>query len=169
MPNGEFATVFSFEECFPHHCDFMWLIASGSPMRLNRNMMFKDLIHGFEPRAVLPDNVTVHRIAELADALQTAQRRVSRAAIIRQFVNLPCIGIQLDVWTDSNGVALLTLVLTTLGQWRQRRASLSTVPSSTSLSFGGAEEEDAAGFRLDLLPLKSPHPLILMVTRSEPT
>ena len=72
-------------------------------MRLNRNMMFKDLIHGFEPRAVLPDNVTVHRIAELADALQTAQRRVSRAAIIRQFVNLPCIGIQLDLWTDSNG------------------------------------------------------------------
>ena len=106
MPNGEFATVWSFEECFPHHVDFMWLVAGGLSLRLNRRPVFRDYVRGFEPRVVLPHNETIHRLASLTDEIQTATNRARRNKHIAAFRGLPCTGLQLDLWTDHNsGIA----------------------------------------------------------------
>jgi hypothetical protein len=56
LPSGEWVTVHSFEEAFPHHCDFAWLVAGGLSMRLNRRPIFLEYIRGFQPRAVMPHN-----------------------------------------------------------------------------------------------------------------
>jgi hypothetical protein len=102
MPNGEYVTVFTFEECFPHHVAFMWLVAGGLSMRLNRRPIFLEYVRGFQPRAVLPHNETVHRIAELVDEQQTVWLRGRRNVHVRSFKGLPSVGLQLDLWTDRN-------------------------------------------------------------------
>ncbi|KAL1499325.1 hypothetical protein AB1Y20_011533 [Prymnesium parvum] len=63
LPDGSFVTVFNFEECFPHHVRFTWLVAAGMAMRMNRSPALLEYVRGFEPRAVLPHNETIHRIA----------------------------------------------------------------------------------------------------------
>lgn len=108
LEDGTFVTVFTFEECFPYHVSFMWLVASGLPVRLNRRSTFKDYVRGFQPRIVLPHRETIHRLVELTDELQTAFIRARRAKHISSFrlsentAPLPCIGLQLDLWTDRN-------------------------------------------------------------------
>lgn len=110
LPDGTWATVFTFKECFPHHVDFVWLVASGLPMRLNRNVSMRDFVRGFQPRAVLPHNETVHRIASAIDEVQLAHQHAARQAHIQQNKGFPCIGLQLDMWTDRNsGVAYVCI------------------------------------------------------------
>ena len=106
MPSGEFVTVWTFEECFPHHVNFMWLVAGGMPLKLNRRPIFIDYVRGFQPRVVLPHNETVHRMATVTDELQMTANRARRSKHIRSFKSLPCTGVQLDLWTDHNsGIA----------------------------------------------------------------
>ena len=102
LTNGEYVTVMNFEECIPHHISFVWLIASGLPLKLNRRPMFLEYVRSFEPRAVLPHHETVHRLAEVVDELQADALRARRGKLIRSFCGLPCIGLQLDLWTDRN-------------------------------------------------------------------
>lgn len=106
LSSGEFVTVFSFEECFPHHVNFLWMVAGGLPMKLNRRPIFIQYVRGYQPRAVLPHNETVHRLAELVDVEQMGQLRARRAKHIASFQGLPCVGLQIDLWTDRNtGIA----------------------------------------------------------------
>lgn len=115
--DGEWTSVFSFSECFPHHLDFCWLVAGGLPMRLNRRAMFLDFVRGFEPRAVLPHNETVHRIVECVDELQQEDlaRRIARA--MEASHGLECFGLQLDLWTDRNSsLCYVALHLTTIAE-----------------------------------------------------
>ncbi|KAL1500555.1 hypothetical protein AB1Y20_013210 [Prymnesium parvum] len=84
----------------------MWMVAGGLPMRLNRRPVFRDYARSLEPRIVLPHNETVHRLASLTDELQLQYLRRARANHIAMFKGLPCIGLQLDLWTDRNsGIA----------------------------------------------------------------
>lgn len=106
LADGSFSTVFTFKESFSHHVDFVWLVASGLPMRLSRNPTMLDYVRGFEPRAVLPHNETVHRIVSCIDEVQRSAQHSARQAHIREHRGRPCIGIQLDMWTDRNsGIA----------------------------------------------------------------
>lgn len=106
LPSGEFVTVYTFEECFPYHVGFMWLVAGGMAMKLNRRPIFKDYVRRLEPRIVLPHNETVHRLAEITDELQIKHNRMARHMHIRSFQGLPCVGLQMDLWTDRNsGIA----------------------------------------------------------------
>ena len=102
LSDGSFVTVFNFEDCLPHHLDFMWMVAAGSPMRLNRNAVFRDFVRGFEPRAVLPHNETVHRLAGLTDEAQLAFQHARRQRLMATMEGMPFIGLQMDMWTDSN-------------------------------------------------------------------
>lgn len=104
--NGDWVTVMTFEECFPSHIRFMWMVASGLPMRLSRKPMFREFARGLEPRIVLPHRETVHRLAGVVDDLQVQHLRRTRANHIAAFKGLPCVGLQLDLWTDRNsGIA----------------------------------------------------------------
>lgn len=102
LSNGDWVTVLNFEESFPHHLDFCWLVAGGLPMRLNRRAIFLDFIRGFEPRAVMPHNETIHRIVECVDEIQQEDFDRRMVALQADMHGLPCIGGQLDLWTDRN-------------------------------------------------------------------
>lgn len=119
LPSGEFVTVHSFEESFPHHIRFVWLVAGGMSMRMNRNPVFRNYIRGFEPRAVLPHNVTIHRIAAAIDQVQLAQQHTRRMEHIKSYGDLPCISLQLDLYTDTvTGIAYASVhdTYTSIGQ-----------------------------------------------------
>ena len=99
---GSWVTVLNFEESFPHHMRFVWMVASGLPSRYSRKPTMREYVRGFEPRAVLPHHRTIHRIAEAIDEVQRAQQRVNRRAFIRLHKGKACMGAQLDLWTDKH-------------------------------------------------------------------
>lgn len=101
MPDGNYVTVHSFKESFTHHIGFTWLVAGGMPMRNSRKPLFRSYIRGYEPRALLPSNVSVHRIATCIDEIQLAKQRLRRARHIAEHAGHACIGLQLDLFTDS--------------------------------------------------------------------
>ena len=118
MPDGSFVTVQNFKEAFPHHIRFVWLVADGMPQRNSRKPLFRNFIRGFEPRAVLPSSVSVHRIAQMIDEIQLGKQQHRRAKHILSNGGMPCIGLQLDLFTDrSTGIAYsaihATMVLNT--------------------------------------------------------
>lgn len=100
--DGTWITVFSFEEAFTHHVDFVWLVAGGLPIRLNRRPAFLEYVRGFQPRAVMPHHETVHRIVECIDELQQKNLAMRLDALMKDMQGLPCVGAQLDMWTDRN-------------------------------------------------------------------
>ena len=94
--------VLNFEEAFPHHMRFVWMVAGGMPVKLRQNALMREYVRGFEPRAVLPHHDTVHRIATAIDEVQRAKQRAKRREIIRLNKGKACLGGQLDLWTDRN-------------------------------------------------------------------
>ena len=101
-PGGKWTSVFTFEECFPHHIRFVWMVATGMPSRYSRRPAMREYIRGFESRAVMPHHNTIHRIAEAIDEVQRAQQRGARRSFIRKHKGRACVGGQLDLWTDKN-------------------------------------------------------------------
>lgn len=114
LPTGEWVPVFNFEQSFPHHLAFTWLVAGGLAMRMNRRPIFIEYVRGFEPRAVMPHNETVHRIVECVDDLQQEDSNLRIQKLLKEMSNLPCVGGQLDMWTDRNtGICYAAFHLTT--------------------------------------------------------
>lgn len=99
--DGSFVPVFSFKEAFKHHVDFVWMVASRTPQNLKDKEAFRDYIKGFEPRATFPHHETIHRIADCIDELQQEQQNKFLKEIQNEFKRQPCIGLQLDMWTDT--------------------------------------------------------------------
>ena len=146
MPNGEYVTVWTFEECFPHHVDFMWLVAGGLSMRLNRRPIFLQYVRGYEPRIVLPHNETVHRLATITDELQMASNRTRRGLHVSRFKGLPCIGLQVDLWTDRNsGIAYAAL----------HSSHVDEPVSSIELDDASLEQRPSFQLKMDLLHFKA--------------
>ena len=92
----------NFAENFPHLVDLLWLRAAGLTQALMEKDEFRDYVRGYDARASFPDHRTMHRIAQAVHALQRAQLISRISALKLQFKGRPCIGLQLDMWTDSN-------------------------------------------------------------------
>ena len=105
MPDGTYEPVNTFAMSFPRHIRFVWLVAQGMSMRYSRNPAFKEFVTAHDPRAVLPHNVSVHRIAACIDEVQVADlckaRSLAKASMLTD-CGLGGFGLQLDMWTDTN-------------------------------------------------------------------
>ena len=97
---GLYVRKLSFEQAFKHHCNFVWLVANRTPQNLKNNLDFRELIRGYEPRATFPAHETVHRIAEVIDALQSNAQRTRIDDMRKEFAGRQCLGLQMDMWTD---------------------------------------------------------------------
>lgn len=76
---------------------------------------FHDYVHGYDPRAVFPHNVIMNRIATCIDELQEKQRAAYFTKCNEFYKDKPYIGIQLDMWTDSEKhIAYACIVATTV-------------------------------------------------------
>ena len=71
--SGMYVPVFTFEEAFPHHVEFVWMVAQRTPQNLKNKEAFRDYVRGYEARATFPHHETIHRIAECIDALQVGE------------------------------------------------------------------------------------------------
>ena len=102
LEDGQVVQKHSFSETFPHLVDLLWLRAAGLSQALIQKDEFRDYVRGYDVRASFPDPRTMHRVARSVHELQLAER-ISRIKILKQqFKGKPCIGLQLDMWTDSD-------------------------------------------------------------------
>ncbi|KAL1522039.1 hypothetical protein AB1Y20_021684 [Prymnesium parvum] len=91
LENGEFIAVHTFEEMFAHHIRFVWLVATGMPIRLNRNSM----------------------IAACIDEVQLAKQHRRRQSLIKLYGDTPFMGLQLDLYTDRvTGISYVSIHIT---------------------------------------------------------
>ena len=93
---------YTFSENWEHLVDMLWLRAAGLSEALSTKDEFRDYVSGYDPRAVFPDSRTLHRVAASVKALQSDERLQRIRALKLQFKGKPCVGLQLDMWTDSN-------------------------------------------------------------------
>ena len=101
--NGETVTIMSFGEAFEHHVNFMYLRAAGrASLKMTRSDEWEDFIRGYEPRATFPHGTTINRLAEVVHELQVQHFAAKLARKRHQFKGLPFLGLQLDMWTDTD-------------------------------------------------------------------
>ena len=114
--DGHWVTIFGFEDAFPHHVAFMWMHAEGLvSANMPRRESFREFIRGYEPRAAFPHRVTLHRLAEVIEDEQREERRGRLKRYAASFKGFECIGLQMDMWTDTEThVAYAALNATTL-------------------------------------------------------
>ncbi|KAK3235607.1 hypothetical protein CYMTET_54197 [Cymbomonas tetramitiformis] len=62
---------------------------------------FRDYVRGYDPRAAFPHSETLRRIAVCVQQLQKEERVARTARHIKKFKGGQCVGIQLDMWTDT--------------------------------------------------------------------
>ena len=84
-----------------HHVDLLWLRIAGISQTMVRRPEFRDYVHGYDPRASFPHGITIHRLAEVVAVLQKEERTARISRMTKEFKGGACIGIQLDMWTDS--------------------------------------------------------------------
>lgn len=95
------------------------LISRVSPFCVSANLFtrdeFQEYVHGYDPRAVFPQNTILNRIAICIDELQEKQRYGHFTKLSQRYKDQPFIGIQLDMWTDSlKHIAYACIVATTV-------------------------------------------------------
>lgn len=61
----------------------------------------RDYVRGYEPRATFPHHQTQKRITICIDELQFEERQSRISVLKKEFKGGPCVGLQLDMWTDS--------------------------------------------------------------------
>lgn len=102
LDGGEVVQKYTFPENFAHLVDLLWLRAAGLSQALMEKDEFRDYVRGYDARASFPDHRTMHRIAAAVHALQQAERLDRIRKLKHLFKSRPCLGLQLDMWTDSN-------------------------------------------------------------------
>ena len=123
--DGTYLTVFTFEEAFPHHVNYVMCVAKGEISAVTgKKPMFRKYIRGehrrppplpppapptwlalasgFEPRAAFPHHEIQHRIAECVEELMVEEQVLRRQASRKEFGGLPHRGWQIDMWTDTD-------------------------------------------------------------------
>ena len=100
--NGAMVLVQSFEESFTHLVDYVWMVADGVPQFIKRRDSFRTYVRGYEERARFPDDRSVHRVVDVITRLQRAAQLARIKKIVTEFKETACLGIQLDMWTNSD-------------------------------------------------------------------
>eukprot|EP00966_Prymnesium_polylepis_P176160 4077547-Prymnesium_polylepis.1 len=80
----------------------MWLRASGMSPYMTEGDAFRDYTRGYESHASFPDKVTVRQLACSTAELQKAKRLQKFRCLKVVYKGGACVGIQLDMWWDSN-------------------------------------------------------------------
>ena len=113
--DGQLTKKYNFSEAFSHHVDLLWLRASGLSGGMIAREEFQTYVRGYDPKAVFPDHRTVHRIAEAVAVLQKEERIARIRALKLKYKAKPCIGLQLDMWTDTeNHVSYACVCMTSI-------------------------------------------------------
>ena len=102
--NGESCPVFTFEDNFPHHVDFVYMVADGLPKHLKERESFKKYVQGYAPHATHPHNVTIGRIAACIEELQDEDHASDLCVDMKKATEAKtqCYSLQLDLCTDTN-------------------------------------------------------------------
>ncbi|KAK3265400.1 hypothetical protein CYMTET_25912 [Cymbomonas tetramitiformis] len=112
---GEQVKVFNFSESFEHHVDLLWLRTIGLSFNTTTKDEFRDYVRGFEPRAAFPHSQTIYRLAVCVLELQKTERLERTSRLIKVYVGKACVGLQLDMWTDtSTHTAFAAITQTTI-------------------------------------------------------
>ncbi|KAK3281373.1 hypothetical protein CYMTET_10832 [Cymbomonas tetramitiformis] len=112
---GEQVKVFNFSESFEHHVDLLWLRTIGLSFNMTTKDEFRDYVRGFEPRAAFPHSQTIYRLAVCVLELQKTERLERTSRLIKVYVGKACVGLQLDMWTDtSTHTAFAAITQTTI-------------------------------------------------------
>ena len=93
--------IHNFSEAFAHHVDLVWLRCIGLSHTMTKKPEFRAYVRGYEPRASFPHIYTIDWIAEAIDALQAEARRNRIARLNKEYKGGMCVGVQLDMWTDT--------------------------------------------------------------------
>ena len=81
----------------------MWCRARGIfSAALGSKPLFRSYVRNYEPRAVFPHHEVQFNIALCIKELQDEEQLRRVASLQREFKGGPCIGVQLDMWTDPN-------------------------------------------------------------------
>ena len=92
----------SFSEAFEHHIDFVYMRCAGLvSQHITQRDEWRAYVRGYEPHATFPHAYTVDRIAVCIGELQREEFMIRMARKRAQFKGNPCIGLQLDMWTDT--------------------------------------------------------------------
>ena len=95
--------VYKFSEAFKHHVDFLYLRSTGLfSQTLAQHDEFRAYVRGYDPRASFAHPNTIHRLADTINELQREERMSRIARMKTQYHQKPCVGIQLDMFTDSD-------------------------------------------------------------------
>ena len=68
------------------------------------NEDFQHYVRGYEPRAKFPSIRVQERLPEVVLQLQLLERKKYITSLEKQFQGKPCIGLQLDMWTNTDSV-----------------------------------------------------------------
>ena len=63
---------------------------------------FQAYVRGYEPRAAFPHKATIRQLVEVVCDLQNAERMERFEKLKVQYQGKPCVGIQLDCWSDTD-------------------------------------------------------------------
>lgn len=102
LSNGELTQKYNFGEAFAHQLNLLYVRARGLSGSMIKCPEFQDYIRGFDARATFPCVATMHRLAEVVFTLQK-EERIKRISMLRKvYDEQPCLGLQLDMWSDSH-------------------------------------------------------------------
>jgi hypothetical protein len=99
--DGDMVKIHNFSEAFPHHVDLLWLRVRGLSISMISSDEFREFVRDYEPRASFPHHSTINHIAEAVQALQADERKFRISNLAKEFKGLACVGLQLDMWTDT--------------------------------------------------------------------
>jgi hypothetical protein len=134
--DGNSVLVFNFSEAFCHYVDVMWLRAAGMSQYMTEGDAFRDYTRGYETRAAFPDKVTVRQLAYSTAALQKVKRVQKFRRLKVAYKGGACVGIQLDMWWDSNtGTAYAAVSSTTVEEPRSPSPSAQLLLESEIIAF----------------------------------
>ena len=133
---GESIAVFNFSEAFPHHINLMWLRGAGLTQYMSIGTEFRDHARGYEPRASFADKDTIHQLVEATDTVQKNRRILKIRRLKAQYKGRPCVGLQIDMWWDSDTMtAYAALLMTNVEEPKGNSPNAQLYLESETLAF----------------------------------
>ena len=103
--------------------------ADGVPGSLSKRETFRVYVRGYQPRVVFPHLYTIHRICDCVDELQFEERQGRIAKLKEEFKGAACVGLQLDMYTDTDThTCFAVLNMTTVVEPSEEAATKMNVP-----------------------------------------
>ena len=132
--DGKAVTVMNFKESFPHHCDYVWMVADGLKQSMKEKLSFRDYVERHNPRASYPHHITIHRIASCIVSLQSKMQEQALSKHGEEFDFLDCWGLELDMWTNTDTHVVYACLILSLVKDSESEKSLEL--ESEALEFG---------------------------------